>query len=723
MSQRVLTVKVIGDDRDVQRMWGRQARQAKTAETSFVSSGRALKAGLAGAGVAIGLQETIQMLGRSAQAASDLAEEGAKSQEVFGESARGIRAWADQTAGSIGIARNEALKATGVFGNLFGTVGIGQKDAADMSRVLVELAADLASFNNANPEDVLNAIRSGLIGEAEPLRRYGVLLSEARVQQVALATTGKDNVKALTDQEKAQARYAIILQDTQSAQGDVERTSDSLANQQRRLAAETNDLAADFGGVLVPAMQIATITALGFVQGIGGLIDGMRDLRQEIRDSDAFDGWNEGVQEAQSGFAGFLLDVRDSIPLLERFKRATQDAFETDSPFESGTQPGVGGGQRARSRGQRANAIAEETEQEIRDAERAFARRRKAFDAFVTGMGLKLDRAELTSGFADDIAALEELEAAILRQIDREGRTFDLVSQLTDTRLQLSAIQGRAARAAADASRDAYEDIIDALDLNLTQAMRTASLEDDLAALAELERVIRQRIVTEGRTIDLLRELDRVQAQRDDALREQRERRQGARRGRQFEALGLTDEGQERTPGAGALTRRADRLENRIKGTVLDTQATRSQLDRIQAVLSGKFGEVGKNVREAIEGMLDEIAGALEGDGKGGTKRKGPLTATSGLNTAKILEGMGLSEEEIRELRGRLSSVNSAGRILSSPARTAGTGAGPPTGRHIEIDNYVTVEIDGRKVSGVVTKQQQKQRRRNPKQKRGPNRR
>ena len=151
-------------------------------------------------------------------------------------------AWDSQTA---------ALEATGTFGNLFSAIGIVGPQASAISQQFVKLAADMASFNNASPEDVLLALRSGLTGEVEPLRRYGVLLSEARVQQEAMAKSGKTSAKELTNQEKALARIAIIMRDTATAQGDFARTSGSLANQQRILDANVQDLKTSLGSALL----------------------------------------------------------------------------------------------------------------------------------------------------------------------------------------------------------------------------------------------------------------------------------------------------------------------------------------------------------------------------------------------------------------------------------------------------------------------------------------
>lgn len=204
-----------------------------------------------------------------------------------------------------------------------------------------------------------------------------------------------------------------------------------------------------------------------------------------------------------------------------------------------------------------------------------------------------------------------------------------------------------------------------------------------------------------------------------DALRAQR--RRAARISSQFEALGLTSTGEQRTPGVGALRSRLTSLRDQLKGTTLDTEKTREQLDRISQVLKGKFGAVGRDVRQAILQMFNDISAAMN-QGQGDLQQGGPLTKTSGLNTKKILAGIGLSEEEIRELRGRLSGVNTAGFQLSQGTGASKGGLTRPRDSGLTIDNYVTVEIDGHKITSTVTKQQQKQRRRNPKQKRGPNR-
>lgn len=715
MAEQDLLVRILGDDRDLQNALRNTDRSLKRIDDRTKSFGRNIGRAFAAAGITLGTAAVFKGISSSVEAASALNEELSKSQEVFADSSQEIETWSRSTASSFGISQRAALEATGVFGNLFGVVGLLPEQSAAMSKALVELAADLASFNNADPSEVLTAIRSGLIGEAEPLRRYGVLLSEARVQQLALSTTGKDNVKALTDQEKAIARYNIILSDTSSAQGDFARTSDGLANSSRKLRAQLADLSAELGDNLVPAL-IKVVGAANSVFDTFDRLNSIGGFELNFTDIDSSD--LRGLVEARQRIADLKgesdLLVRSLDQVIERL-RATSSARPDDRDGARG--PGA-------IDLTNAQVDARNAEQAAAEAKRAAARRQKAFDEFIKGQGLKLDQSALTRNLQDDLAVLRAIEQAVLRRIAEEGRTFKLVEQLARVRLEIQNTTEQAASDATAAGEAAFDATIDALDLNLEIARATQSLEDDQAALRALERAILGRIASEGQNTDLLRQLFDVREEQRRVAEQLADQRRERRQGRQFAALGLTDEGERPTPGVGALQRRLKNLREQIKGTVLDTEKTRRELDRIAAVLSGKFGAVGKEVRDAILEMFNDITSAMEG---GGDSKRGPLTKTSGLNTKKILAGLGLSPEEINALRGRLSSINSAGNQLAglgtpAPARGFGAGAGAALGGPIVVQSTTTINLDGQQVAKVVTKQQQKTKRRNPQQKRGPNR-
>jgi hypothetical protein len=225
-------------------------------------------------------------------AASNLAEQQNKAAVVFRGSEKTMLAWAKTTTDSFGISQRAALEYAGTFGNMLVPMGLARDKAGEMSRAIVELAADMASFNNASPEEVLEALRAGLSGEAEPLRRFGVFLDAARVKEEALRLGLVKQGQELSAAAKAQATYSIILKDTGDAQGDFARTADSVANSQRQARAELEDTAAALGNNLLPVAAEA--------------ISAFSDLV----------GWTQANEEVAKALAVAVVALAGSIILL-----------------------------------------------------------------------------------------------------------------------------------------------------------------------------------------------------------------------------------------------------------------------------------------------------------------------------------------------------------------------------------------------------------------------
>jgi hypothetical protein len=189
------------------------------------------------------------------QSASDLNESISKSNVIFGSSAKAIQGWAATADQALGLSQTAALEAAGNFAILGQSAGLTGVELNTFSVDLTTLAADLASFNNTTTDEAITALAAGLRGESEPLRRFGVLLSESAVQAKAMELGLAATVKELTDQDKVLARNALILEQTTIQQGDFARTADGAANQQRILAAEITNSKAAIGEGLLPAYR------------------------------------------------------------------------------------------------------------------------------------------------------------------------------------------------------------------------------------------------------------------------------------------------------------------------------------------------------------------------------------------------------------------------------------------------------------------------------------
>lgn len=236
--------------------------KAKTAGGSITSNlsrvGGAIVVGsLAAAGAAV--TALGGLMASSIGPASDLNETVSKASVVFGGADAYVLKFGKSAASSLGMSENAAIGAAATYGNLFRSMGMGTTTSAEMSVELVKLAGDLASFNNLDPTEVLDKLRAGLTGETEPLKTLGVNLSAAAVEAQAMKMGLVGAGKEMSASAKAQATYALIMQQTSLAQGDFARTSGGLANQQRILGATFENVKSTIGTALLPVVtQIAT---------------------------------------------------------------------------------------------------------------------------------------------------------------------------------------------------------------------------------------------------------------------------------------------------------------------------------------------------------------------------------------------------------------------------------------------------------------------------------
>lgn len=202
-------------------------------------------------GIALGVAG---VLGKTlVNSASNLQESISKINAVFGSASSSIITWSQTTSKQLGISQQAALEAAGTYGNLFQAFGLGAAQSKEMSIRLVELAADMASFNNVPVEDALTALRSGLSGETEPLKRFGVALNDATLKEEAMRLgLIKTTSGTLPTAIKTQAAYSLILKQTAIQQGDVERTSDGIAFKLKSLGAQFEDIKSKLGDALLP---------------------------------------------------------------------------------------------------------------------------------------------------------------------------------------------------------------------------------------------------------------------------------------------------------------------------------------------------------------------------------------------------------------------------------------------------------------------------------------
>lgn len=326
----------------------------------FKTAAKASLLGLAGAGAL-----AVKFGSDAVSAASDLEESTNKVSQVFGDNAAEIFKFTEAAGDALGQTNTQAREAAATFGIFGNAAGLADKKNAKFAQRMTTLASDLASFNNTEPEEAVQALGAALRGESEPIRAYGVLLDEATLKaealrlgilkpvqdeskilayqtnvtvaqrdynkaveesgkgsldalkaQAALGTAQSSLAKAtegvippLNQQQKLLAAQSQIFKQTEVAQGDFARTSDGLANQQRRLAARFENAKAALGTGLLPIMTQAADFLLD--EGIPAFED--------------FAEWfnEKGIPKLKE-FGGFVKD--DVIPVVKDLAEFAGDA-------------------------------------------------------------------------------------------------------------------------------------------------------------------------------------------------------------------------------------------------------------------------------------------------------------------------------------------------------------------------------------------------------------
>lgn len=186
--------------------------------------------------------------------ASDAAETASAFGTVFKGVSGDVAGYVDRMNKRFGITTAELQTAATTFGVFGKAAGVAKGDLGGFTKDLVGAGLDLASFYNADPTEVFQALRSGLAGEAEPLRQFGIFLSDAAMKSKA-ATMGLTG--ELTESQKVMVRQAIIMESLGDAQGDMARTSDGLANKTKALKGRLTEAGTAIGTALLPYAERA----------------------------------------------------------------------------------------------------------------------------------------------------------------------------------------------------------------------------------------------------------------------------------------------------------------------------------------------------------------------------------------------------------------------------------------------------------------------------------
>ncbi len=207
-----------------------------------------------GTGLTIGVTAPLTLFGKGAvQAAIDAEELQSMFDTTFGAMSDTMNKWARETGDAMGRSTQELQQSAAVFQGFFKDM-LPEAEAAEFSRKLTVLSQDVASFKNLSNDDAQRRLFAAATGEYESLKALGVVINDTVMKAKAMEMGFGDSTSKLTEQEKVLIRVALLQQKFADASGDVERTSDSMANQIKRAQANFQELQVTVGEKLIPIL-------------------------------------------------------------------------------------------------------------------------------------------------------------------------------------------------------------------------------------------------------------------------------------------------------------------------------------------------------------------------------------------------------------------------------------------------------------------------------------
>jgi len=216
---------------------------------------------LALTGFTLGARRIVQFGQTAVQAAAIATEEFQKFGAVFDENAEVAQRTALEIASSFQLAESTSKSLLAATGDLLSGFKFTDEAALELSKQVVSLSADLASFTNfeGGTERASIALTKALLGETESAKSLGIVIRQDSLEFKRLVKEGQELEGLTLLQAKAMASLEIAVSQSTNAIGDFARTQDSTANLTRRVDEAWKSFTETVGESIIVAIEFDEI--------------------------------------------------------------------------------------------------------------------------------------------------------------------------------------------------------------------------------------------------------------------------------------------------------------------------------------------------------------------------------------------------------------------------------------------------------------------------------
>lgn len=187
---------------------------------------------------------------------------------TMGESTNQFLKWSKANALAFNMSQSDVMNYGAIFSNLVSTFSSGTKETLQYTTDLLKASSIIASGTGRTMEDVMERIRSGLLGNTEAIEDLGVNVNVAMLQSTEAFkrfANGK-SWDQLSFQTQQQIRLMAILEQTSNKFGGevFSNTNSSL----QQFVAVLKDVALNIGNAFLPIMNVVMPILTNFAMGL-----------------------------------------------------------------------------------------------------------------------------------------------------------------------------------------------------------------------------------------------------------------------------------------------------------------------------------------------------------------------------------------------------------------------------------------------------------------------
>lgn len=221
-----------------------------------------------GAIFAYGLTKMAQLAKESTKMAMQV--EGAVQQikRTMGESSQMFLKWAKDNGLAFNLAQADVIKFGAIYSNLLSGFSGGTKQTMQYTQELLKASSIIASGTGRTMEDVMERIRSGLLGNTEAIEDLGINVNVAMLQSTEAFKRFANGQEwnDLSFQTQQQIRLFAILEQTSSKFGNEVMNNTNSSMQQ--LVAVLKDVWLNLGNAFLPILNVVLPILTNFAMAL-----------------------------------------------------------------------------------------------------------------------------------------------------------------------------------------------------------------------------------------------------------------------------------------------------------------------------------------------------------------------------------------------------------------------------------------------------------------------